>query len=237
MSYFCPEGHTSVAGDYCDICDEPIAAASTAHPATEVIPSVGAVCPHCSFPNEIDALLCENCGYDFTAAALPTAAPAHPATEVIPVVTSAVPSPDEATAISAASDSVWIAELWVDPEWYAERRADDPMPSPGSGNTVMLCQRSLLVGRPSVSRGISPQIDCGSDPGVSRRHCQLSTDGYRWWVEDLQSANGTYLASAGAPLPNTPIPPGQRREIEEGDRLYLGAWTRLALRPALPGEG
>ncbi|WP_367882333.1 FHA domain-containing protein [Rathayibacter oskolensis] len=71
---------------------------------------------------------------------------------------------------------------------------------------------------------------------VSRRHCQLSTDGLRWWVEDLQSANGTYLATAGSGLPQTPIPAGQRREVDEGDRLYVGAWTRLVLRRALPGE-
>lgn len=158
-----------------------------------------------------------------------------PPTEVIPVA----PAASSGAASSPAAtepDDPWIAELWVDPEWYAEQRADDPMPSPGPPATVVLRERSLLVGRPSVSRGISPQIDCGSDSGVSRRHCELSTDGYRWWVEDLQSANGTYLAQAGAPLPQKPITAGQRREIEEGDRIYVGAWTRLVLRPALPGE-
>ena len=97
-------------------------------------------------------------------------------------------------------------------------------------------QRSVLVGRPSVSRGIHPQVDCGADTGVSRRHCQLSTDGQRWWVEDLQSSNGTYVSPAGEALPTDPIPPGQRRELGDGDRLYLGAWTRLVVRKALPGE-
>ncbi|MHC2185215.1 hypothetical protein ACVLV4_000853 [Rathayibacter agropyri] len=164
-----------------------------------------------------------------------------PPTEVIPVAPVASSGAASSGAVSSLaaepdSDRPWIAELWVDPEWYAEQRADDPMPSPGPPATVVLRERSLLVGRPSVSRGISPQIDCGSDSGVSRRHCELSTDGYRWWVEDLQSANGTYVAPAGAPLPQKPIAAGQRREIEEGDRIYVGAWTRLVLRPALPGE-
>jgi hypothetical protein len=54
-----------------------------------------------------------------------------------------------------------------------------------------------------------PQIDCGADTGVSRRHCQLNTDGQRWWVEDLQSSNGTYLSPAGGELPTDPIPAGQ----------------------------
>jgi len=150
--------------------------------------------------------------------------------------TEVIVEPEPAPAPVESEDEPWIAELWIDPEWYAEQRADDPMPSAGPPDVVVLRERSLLVGRPSVSRGISPQIDCGTDSGVSRRHCQLSTDGYRWWVEDLQSANGTYLAPAGAALPQTPIAPGQRREIEEGDRLYVGAWTRIVLRKALPGE-
>ncbi|QHC59864.1 FHA domain-containing protein [Rathayibacter sp. VKM Ac-2760] len=179
-------------------------------------------------------------GFDVPVASPPPAA--APATEVIPEVTGSTPTAAPAVAAPAAvapaaeEDDPWIAEIWVDPDWYAEQRAEDPMPSAGPPTIVVLRERSLLVGRPSASRGISPQIDCGTDSGVSRRHCQLNTDGYRWWVEDLQSANGTYLAAAGAPLPQTPIPTGQRREIEEGDRVYVGAWTRIVLRQALPGE-
>ena len=110
------------------------------------------------------------------------------------------------------------------------------MPSAGLPGLVPLRERSVLVGRPSVSRNIHPQVDCGTDSGVSRRHCQLNTDGQRWWVEDLQSANGTYVSKPGEPVPTTPIPVGQRRELEDGDRLFLGAWTRIVIRKALPGE-
>ncbi|MCF4119741.1 FHA domain-containing protein [Antribacter sp. KLBMP9083] len=130
----------------------------------------------------------------------------------------------------------WVAEIWVDPDWYLAQEPEDPMPSPGLPGLVTLRQRSLLVGRPSQSRGIHPDIDCGADSGVSRRHCQLSTDGQRWWVEDLQSANGTFVATAGDPIPTTPITPGQRREVGDGDRVYLGGWTRVVIRKALPGE-
>jgi pSer/pThr/pTyr-binding forkhead associated (FHA) protein len=110
------------------------------------------------------------------------------------------------------------------------------MPSAGLPGLVTLRQRSLLVGRPSQSRGIRPDVDCGSDPGVSRRHCQLTTDGLRWWVEDLGSSNGTFVAATGDPLPDIPLTQGVRREIEEGDRVFIGAWTRLVIRKALPGE-
>ncbi|MWV51013.1 FHA domain-containing protein [Rathayibacter sp. VKM Ac-2803] len=201
-------GSASPAGDPgAHLGEVPAAAApESAAPPTELVPE-------------------EEAGFDVPVATAPPA----PATEVL---AEAVP----VEAADPSSADPWIAELWIDPDWYAEQRAEDPMPSPGPPTTVVLRERSLLVGRPSVSRGISPQIDCGTDSGVSRRQCQLTTDGLRWWVEDLQSANGTYLAEAGTGLPQTPIPAGQRREVDEGDRLYVGAWTRIVLRRALPGE-
>jgi hypothetical protein len=143
---------------------------------------------------------------------------------------SALPTPE------APGPDTWVAEVWVDPDWYASQQAEDRMPSVGLPALVPLRTRSVLVGRTSASRGIHPQVDCGTDSGVSRRHCQLNTDGVRWWVEDLQSSNGTYVARVGEPLPDDPIPVGQRRELEDGDRLYLGAWTRIVVRRALEGE-
>jgi hypothetical protein len=140
------------------------------------------------------------------------------------------------SAASAASDDAWVVELWIDPDWYASQQPEDSLPSVGLPAVLPLVRRSVLVGRPSRSRGIEPDVDCGGDTGVSRRHCQLTGDGQRWWVEDLQSANGTYVAAPGAPLPTTPITPGERRELADGDRVYLGGWTRLVVRRALPGE-
>lgn len=130
----------------------------------------------------------------------------------------------------------WVAEVWVDPDWYAQQEADDPCPSPGLPVTVALSARSLLIGRRSVSRNIDPQIDVSSDIGVSRRHAQLTTDGQRWFIEDLQSSNGTFVGGARGPLPTQPVPPGQKRELDDDDRIYLGAWTRLVVRKLLPGE-
>lgn len=220
-------------------------------------------CPHCGSPAASGALFCENCGYDFTTGATPLAAPASsldlggpaaPPAAAPAAPTAATPDPLEpppavvaptgASNVDPASTptpapagtDAWVAELWVDPDWYAAQQAEDPMPSVGLPVLVPLRERSVLVGRPSASRNIRPQVDAGADSGVSRRHCQLNTDGHRWWVEDLQSSNGTFVARAGEPLPDDPIPPGQRHELEDGDRLYLGSWTRLVVRKALPGE-
>jgi uncharacterized protein YegJ (DUF2314 family) len=95
---------------------------------------------------------------------------------------------------------------------------------------------SVLIGRTSASRNIHPEIDLAADTGVSRRHAQLSTDGQRWWVEDLQSANGTFVGVAGDPLPTSGVTPGQRVEVPEDGRVYVGAWTRLVVRKASPSE-
>jgi hypothetical protein len=148
-------------------------------------------------------------------------------------------SPSAATVPDPVAPSVeveWVAEVWVDPDWYAGQESDEECPSPGLPVVVPLHARSMLVGRRSVSRNIHPDIECASDVGVSRRQAQLTTDGSRWWVEDLQSSNGTYAGPASGPLPEDPLPPGQRRELAEDDRIYIGAWTRIVVRRATPEE-
>ena len=244
----CPSGHPSVSTDYCDVCGLPIGAVSQQspphHPGQGATPAAAQVpapavaapapaaaaaagaqtCPNCSEPAATDALFCENCGYDFTTGTMPRQASSLDLSTPPPVP----PAPKEVAE--------WVVERWVDPDWYAVQQSDDPCPSPGLPVVIPLNEKSVLIGRPSRSRGISPEVDCGDDTGVSRRQAQLTTDGQRWWVEDLQSSNGTYVASAAGPLPETPIVPGQRQELDPDDRIYVGAWTRLVVRKSTPEE-
>ncbi|MEV6282333.1 FHA domain-containing protein [Kribbella sp. NPDC051770] len=232
----CPSGHPSTSTDYCDVCGLPIGAAATPAAAAVPAPAVAApapaapttqACPNCNESAAVDALFCESCGYDFTTGTMPRAASPldlGPSTAPPPVP----PAPQEVAE--------WVVERWVDPDWYAVQQSDDPCPSPGLPVIVPLTEKSVLVGRPSRSRGISPEVDCGDDTGVSRRQAQLTTDGQRWWVEDLQSSNGTFVGPASGPLPEDPVPPGQRRELNADDRIYVGAWTRLVVRKATPEE-
>jgi hypothetical protein len=230
----CPSGHPSTSTDYCDVCGLPIGAAATPAAASVPAPAVAApapaaapatqTCPNCSESAAADALFCESCGYDFTTGTMP-----RPASSLDLGTPPTVPPAPIATAD-------WVVERWVDPDWYAVQQSDDPCPSPGLPVVIPLTEKSVLVGRPSKSRNIHPEIDCGDDTGVSRRQAQLTTDGTRWWVEDLQSSNGTYVAPASGPLPEDPIVPGQRRELDSDDRVYVGAWTRLVVRKATPEE-
>jgi hypothetical protein len=202
----------------------PDATASVA-PAPALTPAApaGTECPNCSAVNSPDALFCEACGYDFTTGSMPRRAE--------PAAT----TPD-AGNISPPLAAAWVAEIWIDPDWYADQESTDPLPSPGLPQVVPLRNTSILIGRASRSRNISPDIDLGSDTGISRRHAQLTTDGSRWWIEDLGSSNGTYVGGALDTLPKTPVAAGQKQEVRTGDRIYLGAWTRLVVRKAAPGE-
>lgn len=128
----------------------------------------------------------------------------------------------------------WVAEVWIDPDWYAVQESTEQLPSPGLPHIVPLTGTSVLIGRPSRSRGIVPDIDCEPDSGCSRRQAQLTTDGRRWWVEDLGSSNGTYVGTAGGPLPDKPL--DGRHELAPDDRVYVGAWTRIVVRPATGDE-
>ena len=130
----------------------------------------------------------------------------------------------------------WLAEVWIDPDWYRTQEVEDPCPSPGLPVIIPLRSRSVLMGRVSQSRNTHPEIDLSSDPGVSRRHAQLTTDGTRWFVEDLGSSNGTFVGAAAGPLPDDPIAVGPKTELDDDDRLYVGAWSRVVVRRATPDE-
>jgi pSer/pThr/pTyr-binding forkhead associated (FHA) protein len=84
----------------------------------------------------------------------------------------------------------------------------------------------MRIGRRSISREITPEIDLTgppSDPGISRLHAILITqqDG-SWAVIDPGSENGTTVNS-------TEIPVGQPVPLSSGDSIYIGAWTAITI--------
>jgi DNA-binding SARP family transcriptional activator len=86
----------------------------------------------------------------------------------------------------------------------------------------------LRIGRRSASKGIVPEIDLSGtleDLGVSHRHVVLMRQpGGDWALVDEGSTNGTFLNGSHDPVPaNQPVP------LRDGDRIYLGAWTSLAV--------
>ena len=131
---------------------------------------------------------------------------------------------------SRLENAEWVAEIWVDHAWAASRDDDQPVPPAGRPEVVPLTSDNVVIGRTNVARGLHPDLDAGRDAAVSVRHAQLTSDGQRWWIEDLDTSNGTYVSTVGLPLPDTPIERGLRVLIDEDDRVYLGGRTRLLLR-------
>jgi len=168
MSAVCPNGHTSGAEDFCDTCgakidleNQPEAAAA---PEPEAAVGAGSsaagesgsaavaapeqqVCPNCAAPNTPDALFCEACGYDFTTGALPRGASPRAGEASSDGAAAAGGTPG---SIAPAIPLEWVAEVWVDPQWYAVQEAEEPMPSPGLPAVVGLTARSLLIGHQDV---------------------------------------------------------------------------------------
>lgn len=67
-----------------------------------------------------------------------------------------------------------------------------------SGRRIKLdISEDLLIGRKDNARGIYPDVDLGLDggydAGVSRRHAILSFKNHTYQIEDLGSANGTFV--------------------------------------------
>ncbi len=207
-------------------------------------------CKNCGvFTNE-HALFCDTCGYDFTTGALPQAADlaavARPASapaidmdltpsqaEQVDEVIDHYDQPTSSTPPPAIGPTRWVAEVWIDPEWYRQQQSPDQLPSPGLPQLVPLRGDLITIGRPTSGAPL-PDINCSTDSGVSRNQARLISDGRRWWIEDAGSSNGTYIGKVDQPLPAEPI--SARTEIGSNDRIYLGSWTRIVVRAALVQE-
>jgi FHA domain-containing protein/double zinc ribbon protein len=246
MTSTCPQGHTSATDDFCDVCGTPIEPAAGAAlepaptvrseptpapaPVAPVAPAAGPpkTCPNCQAGNAADALFCEDCGYDFATGQLP------PPPEHIDPISGRV-TPSTAAAPPGLGGVAWVAEVWVDPDWFTHQQAAGSCPTSGVPTVFPLRGAVQLIGRRSRSRSIKPEIDCSGDGAISHRHAELSMTGERWSVKDLGSTNGTYVGEPGD-YPDQQLPPQQRRELADDERIYLGAWTRIVVRRATDAE-
>jgi serine/threonine-protein kinase len=75
----------------------------------------------------------------------------------------------------------------------------------------------LFVGR--AHKNVIPDIDLApygaAQAGVSRRHSRLLRKAEQWFVEDLESTNGTFVNGVK-------LPPNQATPIRQGDKLRFG---------------
>ena len=86
------------------------------------------------------------------------------------------------------------------------------------GTEVFGAERPLVVGR-HRDAGLRLEADT-----ISRRHCQISLDGDRIVVEDLQTPNGTLVNRARI---------ARKIAVQPSDAIHIGPYT-LKIRPLIP---
>ena len=157
-------------------------------------------CPSCGRKHRPGTLFCSECGVY-----LPTGGPLR--TE---------PLPEEELPVSRANP--WASEPVEEPS--------EPSPVPlsikalSTGREIQLpATAEVHIGRLDAAHGIFPDLDLspdgGLEGGVSRHHCKIHQRGSTYLVEDVGSANGTFLD--GQRL--TPYLP---HVLKDGDELQLG---------------
>jgi serine/threonine-protein kinase len=134
---------------------------------------------------------------------------------------------------TSAAPVTWTAVVAADRAYYDSVCAvnDDDSASmsfPGEvpERRIPLSGTEIRIGRRSASRGIEPEIDLigpPRDPGVSRLHAKLvpAPDG-TWTVVDLGTENGITVNGRD-------VPSGDSVPLRPGDRIHLGAWTRITI--------
>ena len=91
---------------------------------------------------------------------------------------------------------------------------------PPSGRQLTLpAEGEAVIGRLDATRGVFPNIDLtpegGLEGGVSRRHARIHKQKAQYFIEDLGSANGTFLNGQRL-TPYLPHP------LHDNDELQLG---------------
>jgi uncharacterized OB-fold protein len=152
----------------------------------------GTTCPACGSEVEAGDAFCSACGYALQEPAAPQADAVEAA--IIPPP----PSPAGPRLMVSASG------------------AEIPLPE----------KDEILVGREDPVSGVYPDIDLtphgGEEGGVSRRHARLIAEGGKYYVEDLDSTNFTFVNKQK-------VAPGARQEVGEGDNIRFGR-VEVALR-------
>jgi FHA domain len=237
-TYDCPRGHRSAEPDYCGTCGaliggdaaparpEPAVGESAAgESAAPGEPVTGAhPCPVCGTPRVGTDRFCENDGYDFVSGRRP---------EPDPLLTVAAPpaaTHGATTAGTAVADRSWTATVAADRSYYDRVSVDGvDFPTVCPPRSFVLTGDSVRVGRRSVTKGVTPEIDLSGpplDPGISHLHLVLTwaPDRQAWLLTDPGSTNGASRNGA------TELLAAQRQvELADGDRIHLGAWTTITV--------
>ncbi|MBO0512819.1 FHA domain-containing protein, partial [Streptomyces beijiangensis] len=129
----------------------------------------------------------------------------------------------------------WSATIGPDREYFMammHRSGPDAaglnLPAYSPEQQRPLVGNQITIGRRRHSTGESPDIDLSippEDPGVSHQHAVLvQQPDSSWAVVDQNSTNGTTINGGEEPIqPYVPI------QLQDGDRVHVGAWTTITV--------
>ena len=170
-------------------------------------------CPHCDAPIQTDATFCGSCGNSVTAQAPVTSPESSVAVEAeLPNISPEIPSiaenPVSANAI-ATPPVMGATKLQVQSASLLHLQTQTQLDFP-QGLAV------IHIGKPNEQ--IPPDIDVSGFPNsdiVSRVHADIRLEGDTYYIEDVGSANGTYINHGT-------LIKGNRHRLRAGDRISLG---------------
>ena len=177
------------------------------------LPSL-ATCPSCGESVLSDATFCGHCGFNLNPEIAANLGEVPPAAESMP------PDSDNSENLAESGETKAPAPL-VPPTPPAATTIQTQIAHflHEQTNTILEIPQNLAVihiGKPNEK--IPPDLDVSAFPNseiVSRIHADLRVEGGKFYIEDLGSANGTYINYV-------PLLPGNRHLLRPGDRVALG---------------
>ncbi|PZV27231.1 MAG: FraH protein [Snowella sp.] len=168
-------------------------------------------CPHCNAAIQTDATFCGSCGNSVTAQPPVVAAESSVTSKVeTPNITPEIPAIAQPPVQAIATPAVMgVTQLQVQSASLLHLQTQTQLDFP-QGLAV------IHIGKPNEQ--IPPDIDVSGFPNsdiVSRIHADIRLEGDAYYIEDVGSANGTYINHGT-------LIKGNRHRLRAGDRIALG---------------
>jgi len=214
MVFKCPDGHDSIASDFCSDCGLLIPARATgdqggvANLAASTQPAPRESCPRCRTDrDDPQSAFCGVCGYNFAT---------RQSGDVVPKAAAVVRSPAKPSAPAPAPPRSVSKEPHIEIEiTFDESNVEAPRGRPP--RKFSLYEEESLIGRRSSSAAQTVGLE--GDEGVSRRHLLI-----------IRQPDGSYVVrlfdnTNGCTHNGSEMTAGVEVPLAEGDELAMGVFT------------